>query len=214
MGELRMKTDILASDDALTAADPFDIFDEWMREASASEINDPNAMSLATVSPDGWPSVRTVLLKGLDPAGKAERGFVFYTNLDSHKGRDLKSTPRAALLFHWKSLRRQIRIEGTVTTVSTQEADAYFASRPRGARIGAWASRQSALLEGRGMLEDRVREMEARFGENEVPRPDFWSGFRVTPRRMEFWQDRQFRLHDRAVFEAGEAGWTWRRLFP
>ncbi len=213
-----MSIDYLANDTALTTTDPFDIFQSWMAAASESEPNDPNAMALATVDAEGMPSVRTVLLKGLDPApaaGETGRGFVFYTNLESRKGRDLRATGRAAMLFHWKSLRRQIRIEGSVTAVADDEADAYFASRPRGSQIGAWASQQSAALkEGRPELEARVAEMEARFADTPVPRPAFWSGFRLTPTKIEFWQDREYRLHDRAVFTATESGWTIQRLYP
>ena len=212
-----MTIDYLANDNALTTTDPFDIFQAWMAAATDSEPNDPNAFALATVDTDGMPSVRTVLLKGLDPAAAADggRGFVFYTNLESRKGRELRTTGRAAMLFHWKSLRRQIRIEGPVAPVADDEADAYFASRPRGSQIGAWASQQSAALkDGRPELEARVAEMEARFADTPVPRPAFWSGFRLTPARLEFWQDRQYRLHDRAVFTAAGTGWTVQRLYP
>jgi len=197
--------------DAQTAEDPFALFDGWLREAGESEPNDPNAMALATADASGAPSVRMVLLKGRD-----DRGFVFYTNLESRKGRQLSDNPRGALLFHWKSLRRQVRVEGPVERVSEAEADAYYASRPRGSRIGAWASRQSSPLAERGELERAVAEMEARFPGEEIPRPPHWSGFRVLPHRMEFWIDRPFRLHDRFLFErAGEGGpWRVQRLFP
>lgn len=222
IGEFRMNIDYLASDSPLATADPFEIFQAWMTAATESEINDPNAFALATIGADGMPSVRTVLLKGLDPAegtdGPREhtaRGFVFYTNIESRKGRDLRATGRAAMLFHWKSVRRQIRVEGSISPVSDDEADAYFASRPRGSQIGAWASRQSAVLkDGRTELEARVAEMEARFADTAVPRPAFWSGFRLTPARLEFWQDRQYRLHDRAVFTSNGTGWTVQRLYP
>ncbi|HYE50325.1 MAG TPA: pyridoxamine 5'-phosphate oxidase [Azospirillaceae bacterium] len=190
--------------------DPFALFRAWLAEAEAAEPNDPNAMSLATVGPDGMPSARIVLLKGLD-----ERGFVFYTNTESRKGDQLGAHPKAALCFHWKSLRRQIRVEGEVERVTEAEADAYFQSRPRGSRIGAWASVQSRPLPDRATLEARVAEFTARFGEAEIPRPPHWSGYRVVPGRIEFWQDREFRLHDRRLFvRAAGGGWTDERLYP
>ena len=191
--------------------DPFALLAAWMAEAEKSEPNDPTAMALATVGRDGMPSVRMVLLKGFDPAG-----FVFYTNLESRKGEQLLAHPKAALCLHWKSLRRSARVEGTVARVSDEEADAYFASRPRASRIGAWASRQSRPLAGRFELERRVAEYTARFGLGEIPRPPFWSGFRVVPLRIEFWKDGAFRLHDRLVFRrsAVEENWTIESLFP
>lgn len=194
--------------------DPFDKFTAWLREAEESEINDPNGMALATTTPDGFPSVRMVLLKGHD-----DRGFVFYTNLESRKGGELAANPQVALLFHWKSLRRQVRIEGPAVPVSAEEADAYYNSRPRGSRIGAWASSQSRPMEGRFELEKRVAEYTAKFNIGDIPRPQFWSGYRVVPRRIEFWQDRQFRLHDRHVFHrTGDletsTSWETERLFP
>ena len=195
-----------------TAADePFALFAAWMKDATASELNDPNAMALATVDADGLPDVRMVLLKEVDP-----RGFVFYTNLESAKGRELEANPKAAVVFHWKSLRRQIRIRGPVEAVSDAEADAYFRSRPRGSRIGAWASSQSRPLEGRFALEAAVARYAARFGVGEIPRPPHWSGRRIIPVAMEFWHDRPFRLHDRVRFERAspDAAWTKTRLYP
>lgn len=197
--------------DFTTADEPFALFAAWMKDATASEPNDPNAMALATVDPDGLPDVRMVLLKDVDA-----RGFVFYTNLESAKGRQLEATAKAAVVFHWKSLRRQIRIRGPVEPVSDAEADAYFNSRPRGSRIGAWASSQSRPLEGRFALEAAVARYAARFGISEIPRPPHWSGRRIIPMAMEFWHDRPFRLHDRVRFvRAGEGdAWTKTRLYP
>jgi len=189
--------------------DPIALFDAWLRDATAAEPSIPTAMTLATVSAAGQPSARMVLLKGADADG-----FVFYTNLESQKAAELAENPRAALLFHWKSLNRQIRIEGPATPVSNEEADAYFATRPRGAQIGAWASRQSRPLEGRFALEKHVAEYTAKFGISKIPRPDFWSGYRVRPERMEFWQDRPFRLHDRLVFQRTAGGWRTEKLYP
>jgi pyridoxamine 5'-phosphate oxidase len=191
--------------------DPFALISAWMAEAEAGEPNDPNAMALATVGADGMPSVRMVLLKGFDADG-----FVFYTNLESRKGEQLRVHPKAALCLHWKSLRRSVRAEGVVSSVSDAEADAYFASRPRSSRIGAWASRQSRPLAGRFELERRVAEYTAKFGLSDIPRPPFWSGFRLAPLRIEFWKDGAFRLHDRLAFKRealGEA-WTIEHLFP
>jgi pyridoxamine 5'-phosphate oxidase len=194
-------------------ADPLDIFAAWLGEAEAAEPNDPTAMALATVGEDGMPSCRMVLLKGYDA-----EGFVFYTNYESRKGRQLLATPKAALLFHWKSLRRQVRIEGAVAPVTAAEADAYFASRARQSQIGAWASQQSRPLEGRFELEKRVALFAAKHAIGAVPRPPHWSGFRLTPRHIEFWQDGAFRLHDRLVYTRGDpaegGGWTTQRLYP
>jgi pyridoxamine 5'-phosphate oxidase len=189
---------------------PFTLFDAWFAEAQASEINDPNAMAVATIDPDGRPSLRMVLMKGHDA-----RGFVFYTNLESRKGAALAANPTAALLFHWKSLTRQIRIEGPVEAVSDAEADAYYASRPRDSRIGAWASDQSRPLASRDHFMDRVAEFDARYPGDSVPRPPHWSGFRIVPDRFEFWQDQQFRLHERRTFTRnGTGGWDEGLLFP
>jgi pyridoxamine 5'-phosphate oxidase len=188
--------------------DPFEQFRGWFAEAEQAEPNDPNAMAIASATPEGRPSVRMVLLKEWD-----KRGFVFYTNTESRKGDELKANPQAALLFHWKSLRRQVRIEGRVEPVSDAEADAYYASRARLSRLGAWASEQSRPLPGRGALLRRVAKYEARYL-GEVPRPPYWSGYRVVPERFEFWQDMPFRLHDRLVYERAGEGWQTMKLYP
>lgn len=190
-------------------ANPYERFDAWLEEARESEPNDPNAMTLATADSRGRASARMVLLKDFD-----ESGFVFYTNLESRKGNDLAENPYAALLFHWKSLRRQVRVEGPVTPVSAEEADEYFASRPRGSRIGAWASDQSRPMEGMFVLERRVAEFTAKFGLGEIKRPPHWSGFRVAPERIEFWRDGLFRLHERLIFIREGKTWRTERLFP
>lgn len=192
------------------AADPIALFSAWLAEAEKHEVNDPNAMALATCTADGRPSLRMVLLKDHGPDG-----FVFYSNQESRKGSDLADNMRAALLFHWKSLRRQVRVEGTVTLVTEEEADAYFASRPRASQIGAWASKQSRPLTGRFELEKRVGEFAAKFGLGKVPRPPYWTGWRIAPEVLEFWQDRPFRLHDRTVFHRqADGGWRTEHLFP
>ena len=191
------------------AADPLRLFDAWLTEAARSEPNDANAMALATTTPAGQPSVRMVLLKGHDT-----RGFVFYTNQESRKGGELQANPHAALLFHWKSLRRQVRIEGEVGPVSNEEADAYFNSRARISRLGANASDQSRPLPGRAELERRLAELDARYPGDTVPRPAHWSGFRVVPAAIEFWQDMPFRLHDRRVYTRAGDGWTTQALYP
>ena len=192
-------------------ANPTDLFNAWLDHAKAREPNDANAMALATTTADSHPSVRMVLLKGVD-----DRGFVFYTNLTSRKGRELAENPNAALCFHWKSLARQVRVEGPVSPVGDEEADAYFASRPRLSRIGAWASRQSSTLEGRFELEGRIAKYTAKYGIGEVPRPGFWSGFRVSPTVIEFWQQENSRLHRRLVYSRAGPGdaWKTRQLFP
>jgi len=195
--------------DAVTAEDPVAQFAAWLAEAEKSEPNDPTAVCLATATPDGRPSARMVLLKGVDA-----RGFVFYTNLESRKGGELAANPQAAMCFHWKSLRRSVRVEGAVQAVSGEEADAYFASRPRGSRIGAWVSKQSRPLEGRYALEKAIAEYTVKFGIGEIPRPDFWSGFRLVPDRIEFWRDMPFRLHERRVFHRAGEGWRLELLYP
>ena len=193
------------------AGDPFPLFEEWFAEAKDSEPNDPNAMALATVDGDGLPDVRMVLLNGLD-----ERGFVFFTNRGSAKGRELKGQPKASVVFHWKSLRRQVRVRGLVEEVSAAEADAYYASRPRLSRIGAWASIQSQPLASREALEQAVAGREAEFKGREPPRPEWWTGYRIVPTSIEFWLDMPYRLHDRATFsrEGAAAPWVRTRLYP
>lgn len=199
----------LTSGDFTEAAEPFRLFEAWFAEAKASEPNDPDAMALATVDDSGLPDVRMVLLKGFD-----ERGFVFYTHVDSAKGREMTANPKAALLLHWKSLRRQIRVRGAVSRVSAAEADAYFASRPKQAQIGAWASKQSKPLESRFAFEQEIAKFAARHALGTVPRPEGWGGFRVIPQEIEFWHDRPFRLHDRIVFKREGESWTKTRLYP
>jgi pyridoxamine 5'-phosphate oxidase len=189
--------------------DPLKLFDEWLAEARESEPNDPEAMALATADAQGKPSVRIVLLKGHGP-----EGFVFYTNQQSRKGDELAANANAALLFHWKSLRRQIRIEGAVSGVSAQEGDAYFASRSRDSQLGAWASDQSRPLPSRANFEARYEAMRSRFEGADVPRPPHWGGYRVTPKRIEFWTDRPHRLHERRLFVHDEEGWTEGLLYP
>lgn len=190
--------------------DPYKTFAGWLEEAKAAEINDPNAMNLATANKDGRPSNRMVLLNGLD-----ERGFVFYTNAQSRKGQDLSENPFAALCFHWKTLRRQVRVEGAVQVVTDEEADTYYNSRPRVSRLGAWASQQSRDLPQFSDLEDAVKKYEAYFdGHDVIPRPPYWKGFRVIPERIEFWIDGEFRLHRRYVFERSGDGWNQFMIYP
>jgi len=195
--------------DDMIVDDPHQLFESWMAEAEKSEPTDPNAMTVATVGANGQPSARILLLKGHDA-----RGFVFYTNMESRKGLEIQKNPRAALLFHWKSLGRQIRIEGPISQVSDEEADAYFDSRARMSRIGAWASEQSRPLESRAALMARVAELEKRFEGQEPPRPERWRGSRVAPESIEFWQNGDYRLHDRIVYTASGGGWTAKRLYP
>ncbi len=190
-------------------SEPFDLFGKWLDMAKEKEINDPTAMNLATTSPDGKLSSRMVLLKDFD-----QEGFVFYTNLESKKGQQLADNNHVALNFHWKSLRKQVRIEGHAERVSDAEADTYYQSRPRGSRIGAWASEQSRPMEGMFILERRVAEFTAKFGVGEVPRPPHWSGFRVAPELIEFWSDGKFRLHERVVYNRDGENWTTERQFP
>lgn len=201
----------LTSGDVPDVADPFALFEAWFAEAKKREPEDPNAMALATVDADGLPNVRMVLLKGADRSG-----FVFYTNTESQKGTEIRSTTKAAAVFHWKSLHRQVRIRGPVEQVSEAEADAYFASRPRLSQIGAWASQQSRPLEGRFELEAAVAKATAGYAIGAVPRPPYWTGFRIMPIYLEFWQDRPFRLHDRVVFrrKALDEAWTKTRFYP
>lgn len=201
----------LISGDFTESSDPMALFEAWFAEAKAAELNDPEAMALATVDAAGLPDVRVVLMKGAD-----ERGFVFYTNEQSAKGAELAANPKAALAMHWKSIRRQVRVRGAVERVSAAEADAYFASRSRPSQIGAWASDQSQPLDSRATFEARVAETERRFAGKEVFRPPHWGGYRVVPMQIEFWMDQPYRLHDRVKFTRDGAGGAWRktRLYP
>lgn len=195
--------------DARAHEDPLVLFQDWYAAAERAGIHLPESMALGTATPDGVPAVRVVLLKGVD-----ERGFTFFTSYESRKGLELRDNPRAALTFHWAVLERQVRVEGTVTRLSEAESLAYFRSRPRGSRIGAWASRQSAVLESREVLAQRVAEHERRFAGGDVPLPPFWGGYRVAPLRIEFWQGKVNRLHDRLLFERTDTGWHSSRLYP
>ncbi|QKK32249.1 pyridoxamine 5'-phosphate oxidase [Rhizobium indicum] len=206
-----MSANELTSGDFTESGEPFKLFAEWLKEAEASEPNDPNAVALATVDEDGLPNVRMVLLKGFD-----DDGFVFYTNFESQKGREILGQKKAAMCFHWKSLRRQVRLRGPVEIVTDAEADDYFKTRARGSRIGAWASRQSRPLESRFALEKAVAEYTARYAIGEIPRPAHWSGFRIRPTSIEFWKDQKFRLHDRVEFRrpSPEGEWDKVRMYP
>lgn len=206
-----MSANGLTGGDFTESEEPFKLFGEWLKEAEASEVNDPNAVALATVDEDGLPNVRMVLLKGFDAGG-----FIFYTNFESQKGREILGQKKAALCFHWKTLRRQVRVRGPVEIVTDAEADAYFATRARGSRIGAWASKQSRPLESRFALEKAVAEYTARYAIGEIPRPSYWSGFRIRPTSIEFWKDQKFRLHDRIEFrrQTPEGAWNKVRMYP
>ena len=203
--------EVLTKSDFTEAPDPFSLFDLWFAEAAKKELNDPNAMALATADADLLPNVRIVLLKGADP-----RGFVFYTNSESQKGGELAANPQAALVFHWKSLNRQVRVRGRVEHVSDAESDSYFASRPRDSRIGAWASQQSRPLASRAEFDAEIAAVEKLYEGQDVPRPPRWIGYRVVPLSIEFWHDRPFRKHDRIVFSRPNpgAGWMKTRIFP
>jgi pyridoxamine 5'-phosphate oxidase len=204
-----MDETMLTTNDFTEAEEPFRLFAAWLEDATRMEPNDPNGVALATVDADGMPDVRMVLLKGFD-----EAGFVFYTNFESTKGKEILGSMKAAMCFYWKSLRRQVRVRGPVEIVSDAEADAYYATRPRGSRIGAWASKQSRPLESRFALEKAVAEYTLKFAVGDIPRPDYWSGFRIKPQSIEFWHDRPFRLHDRVMFTRAGDGWAKTRLYP
>jgi pyridoxamine 5'-phosphate oxidase len=209
VADLRREYTRAGFSEADAAPDPVEQFRRWFDEALEAGLHEPNAMVVATAAPDGSPSARVVLLKEFD-----ERGFVFYTNYEGRKGRELGENPRAALLFYWGELERQVRIEGYASRTREEESDAYYASRPRGSRLGAWASRQSRTAEGREVVEDRLRSLEAAYEGREVPRPAFWGGYRVEPEIMEFWQGRENRLHDRIVYRREAGGWEMGRLQP
>lgn len=211
LADLRINYSRASLDEADAAPDPLAQFDRWFKEALAAKLPEPNTMTLATVGDDGRPSARIVLIKGVD-----ERGFVFFTNYESRKGRDLAAHPQAALLFYWIELERQVRIEGRIEKTSAEESDRYFASRPLGSRIGAWASEQSAVIDGRATLEAREKAVSERYGDN-PPRPPHWGGYRLVPDSIEFWQGRPSRLHDRLLYTrdaAAASGWTISRLSP
>ncbi|MDZ7824364.1 MAG: pyridoxamine 5'-phosphate oxidase [Ahrensia sp.] len=206
-----MNDDVLTTRDIADATNPFVTFEAWLKDAESSEINDPNAVALASVDADGLPNVRMVLLKGFD-----DRGFVFYTNFESQKGNEILGQQKAAMCFHWKSLRRQVRVRGAIEIVSDAEADEYYQTRARGSRIGAWASKQSRPLESRFALEKEVAKYTAKFAIGEIPRPAHWSGIRIIPTYIEFWKDGAFRLHDRIIFRREQAGddWSKTRFYP
>lgn len=213
ISDLRKDYTFQALNEADVNPNPFEQFRIWFDQALAAQLLEPNAMTIATASPDGIPSARIVLLKGLD-----ERGFVFFTNYNSHKGQELQANPHAAIVFLWRELERQVRIQGTVEKVEAAESDAYFHSRPLGSRLGAWASDQSVVIPDRDVLEDKLKQLEASYPDGEIPRPDHWGGFRVKPTVMEFWQGRSNRLHDRLRYrklgDPGDKIWQIDRLAP